>query len=281
MSNSSEEYWDINGTSLNQYCWAIKTIGGSRLAVPKLRGDNTLFPFRDGRAYRPKNADSRVITLAMWIAGVNPATDQPRSGGTQDVQFNDNWRALQNLLWSPDSQLTLTRRWWENASSPVLRTATALCELAGTMDPTMTGRTRADFAVDLLLSDPYFYGPEIIVNLTPGNNVVVNNPGDIPVWSTINITLNGELVAPVITNLTADPDVWMRINSAVVSNPINISVGDFTVINSFDNSSLTGSVTHSGFRAWMKVMPGNNTLRLTSTGTSSGNAVFKFKPAYL
>lgn len=280
MSNSSEEYWEIDGVSLNQYCWAIKSVGGSRLAVPKLRGDNTLLPFRDGRAFRSKNADSRVITLAMYVAGIDPSTDQPHTS-KQKVQFNDNWKTLQRLFWSPDEQLTLTRRWWENSTTPVLRTATALCELAGTMDPTMTGRTRADFAVDLLLSDPYFYGPEISVNLATTGTATVTNPGDVPVWSTINITLNGELVSPTITNQSITPNVWMQVNTAVIANPINISVADFTVINSFDNSNLTGTVTHSGFRGWMKLNPGNNTLKLTSTGNSTGNAVLKFKPAYL
>lgn len=277
MSNSSEEYWELDGTSLNQYCWSIKTLGGSRLAVPKLRGDNTLFPFRDGRMFRSKYADSRVITLAMWVAGIDPDTDQPSTN--QTVQFNDNWKALQRLFWSPEQQLTLTRRWWENVDSPVLREATALCELAGTMDPTMTGRTRADFAVDLLLSDPYFYGPEISVNLPAADTVVVHNPGDISIWTSIKIELNGELVSPVITNATAS--TWMRVNTAVLAAPVNVDVGAFTVINSFDNSNLLSSVTHSGFKAWMRLLPGDNSLKLTSTGNSTGNAVISFKPAYL
>lgn len=281
MSNSTDEYWEINGVSLNQYCWAIKTVGGSRLAVPKLRGDNTLYPFRDGRAFRTKLADSRVMTLAMFVAGIDPATNNPRTGGTQDVQFNDNWRALQQLFWSPNKQLTLTRRWWSNAASPTLLEATALCELAGTMDPTMTGRTRADFAVDLLLSDPYFYGPELSVTLNPSVPVVVNNPGDIDVYSTIKVQYNGELVSPVITNQTMQPNVWFRVNTAVIANPVNVDVGAFTVTNSFDNTNLVGSTTHSGDRAWLKLAPGDNTLKLTSIGNSSGNAILKFKPAYL
>lgn len=280
MSNSSDEYWEIDGVSLNQYCWAIKSIGGSRLAVPKLRGDNTLFPNRDGRAFRSKNADSRVITLAMWVAGIDPATDQPATT-SQKVQFNDNWKELQQLFWSPDEQLTLTRRWWENAGSPVLKTATAKCELAGTMDPTMTGRTRADFAVDLLLSDPYFYGPEISVNLEPGQTVVVNNPGDIPVYSTIKLEYNGELISPTITNSSTSPVTWMRLNTAVVSDEVLVDVGDFSVINTFNNSSLVGSVSHSGFRSWMKLNRGNNSLKLTSLGSSTGDVTLKFRPAYL
>jgi len=279
MSNSSQEYWEINGTSLNQYCWSIKTIGGSRLAVPKLRGDNALYPFRDGRVFRAKQADSRVITLAMFVAGINPSTDKPES--RQDIQFNDNWRALQQLFWSPNEQLTVTRRWWQNPNAPVLRTATALCELAGTMDPTMTGRTRADFAVDLLLSDPYFYGDEIETTIQANTTAVINNPGDIDIWSSITIELNGEMISPIISNTSLDPDVWFRVNTAVVADEINIDVGQFSVINSFDNSNLVGSVTHSGDRAWMKLRPGNNSIKLTSLGNSTGNAVLSFKPAYL
>lgn len=279
MSNSTEEYWEIDGTSLNQYCWAIKTVGGSRLAVPKLRGDNALYPFRDGRVFRSKQADSRIITLAMFVAGIDPDTDVP--GSRQDVQFNDNWKALQQLFWSPNEQLVITRRWWSNASSPVLLTATALCELAGTMDPTMTGRTRADFAVDLLLSDPYFYGDAIETTVEANESVVINNPGDIDIWSSITVELNGELISPVLVNESIDPHVWFRVNTAVIADEVIVNVGQYNVLNTFDNSNLVGSVSHSGDRAWIKLKPGNNTIKLTSLGNSTGNAVLTFKPAYL
>lgn len=280
MSNNTQEYWDINGVSLNQFCWSIKSIGGSRLAVPKLRGDNILYPFRTGRTFRPKKADSKVITLAMWVAGIDPATDDP-AASNQDVQFNDNWRALQQLFWSPDQQLILTRRWWEGATAPVLKEATALVELAGTMDPTMTGRTRADFAVDLLMADPFFYGDEIETTIEANTTEVINNPGDTEVWQNMSITLNGELVSPVLTNLTASPNVWMRVNTSVVDDPVEINVGDAVVLNTFNDAIMTGSVTHSGFRGWMKLLPGNNSIKLTSLGNSTGNAVLRFNPAYL
>lgn len=280
MSNSTAEYWEIDGVSLNQFCWAIKSIGGSRLAVPKLRGDNILYPFREGRSFRPKKADSKVITLAMWVAGIDPATNNPRTS-RQDVQFNDNWRTLQQLFWSPNQQLLLTRRWWEGASSPVLKQATAQVELAGTMDPTMTGRTRADFAVDLLMADPFFYGPQISTTIAANTTSVINNPGDNDVWVNMTITLNGELVSPVLTNLTTSPNVWMRVNTTVVTNPIQVDVGNAVVVNTFNNAVMTGSVSHSGFRGWMKLVPGNNSIKLTSLGTSTGNAVLRFNPAYL
>lgn len=280
MSNNTEEYWDINGVSLNQFCWSIKSFGGSRLAVPKLRGDNILYPFRTGRAFRPKKADSKVITLAMYVAGINPATDNPRASN-QDVQFNDNWRTLQQLFWSPDQQLLLTRRWWEGAASPVLKEATALVELAGTMDPTMTGRTRADFAVDLLMADPFFYGPEIETTIEANTTEVINNPGDDEVWVNLHITFTGELVSPVLTNLTTNPQTWMRLNTTVIDNDIEVDVGNAVVLNTFNDAIMTGSVTHSGFRAWLKLVPGNNSIKLTSIGNSTGNAVLRFNPAYL
>lgn len=279
MSNSSDEFWEINGVSLNQYCWAVKSFGGSRLAVPKLRGDNTLIPNREGRAFRKKKADSRIITLAMWVAGIDPDTDQPSTN--QKVQFNDNWRTLQKAFWSPGEQLTLTRRWWENVNSPVLREATALCELAGDLTPTMTGRTRADFAVDLLLSDPWFYGVEQSIVLEPNVPTVVNNTGDVAISSTIMMEFNGELVSPVVNNQTAQPNVWMRLNTAVIADEVLVDVENFTVTNTFNNSNLTGSVNHSGSNTWMRLEKGNNTLKLTSNGNSSGNVVLKYRPAYL
>lgn len=281
MSNSSEEYWDIDGVSLNQYCHAIKTYGGSRLAVPKLRGDNALLPFRHGRQFKPKTADSRVITLAMWVAGIDPSTDQPAA--RQKVQFNDNWKALTDLFWSPGQQITLTKRWFANAASPVLMEASALAELAGTMDPTMTGRTRADFGVDLLLADPFFYGPQIVsTSIDVGETVVINNPGDVETWIDLEMTFTGELATPVLWNLSTDPNIWMQIDTLVQPGyTVDVNVGDFQVTRNYDNTQISATVDHSGYRAWFKLNPGNNSIKLTSSGIGSGNVVLKFRPAFL
>jgi hypothetical protein len=281
VSNSSQEYWDIDGTSLNQYCHAIKTYGGSRLAVPKLRGDNALLPFRQGRMFKPKTADSRVITLAMWVAGIDPTSNQPAAN--QKTQFNDNWAALTSLFWSPGQQLSLTKRWFTNAASPVLRQATALAELAGTMDPTMTGRTRADFGVDLLLADPFFYAPLVTsTTINVGSTVVINNPGDVESWINLQITFNGELQRPTLWNYSTDPQIWMTLDSLVQPGyKVDINVGDFTAIRNYDNAEIGATIDHSGYKGWFKLNPGDNSIKLTSSGVGSGNAVLKYRPAYL
>lgn len=281
MSISTEEYWDIDGVSLNQYCHAIKTYGGSRLAVPKLRGENALLPFRHGRMYKPKTPDSKVITLAMWVAGIDPTSNQPAA--RQKVQFNDNWKALTDLFWSPGQQLTLTKRWFQNAATPVLVQASALCELAGTMDPTMTGRTRADFGVDLLLADPFFYAPEVTTStIDVGDELVINNPGDVETWVNLEITFNGELLRPTLWNLTTDPQIWMTVDTLVQPGyKVDVDVGQYKAIRNYDNLEISATIDHSGFRGWFKLNPGANTIKLTSSGIGSGNAVLKYRAAFL
>jgi Phage tail protein len=281
MSNSTEEYWDVDGTSLNQYCYAIKTFGGSRLAVPKLRGDNALLPGRHGRIFKPKTPDSKVITLAMWVAGIDPSTNNP--GINQDVQFNDNWKALTDLFWSPGQQLSLTKRWFINAASPTLIEATAKAELAGTMDPTMTGRTRADFGVDLLLADPFFYSPVITTAaIDVGETLVINNPGDVETWVDMEIEFNGELINPTLWNMSTNPIIWMTPNTLIQSGySVDVNVGKFEAIRTYDNVEISPAIDHSGYRAWFKLNKGNNSVKLTSGGIGTGNAIIKYRAAFL
>lgn len=281
MSNSSLEYWDVDGVSLNQYCHAIKTYGGSRLAVPKLRGENALLPFRHGRQFKSKTPDSKVITLAMWVAGIDPDSDQPADD--QKTQFNDNWEALTSLFWSPGQQITLTKRWFQNASSPVLMQASALCELAGTMDPTMTGRTRADFGVDLLLADPFFYAPEVTLPaIDVGEEVVIVNAGKVETWVNLQIEFQGELLRPTLWNLSADPVVWMTVDTLIQPGyKVNVDVGKFQANRDYDNTEISATIDHSGFRGWFKLLPGNNTLKLTSSGIGTGSAILKYRAAFL
>jgi hypothetical protein len=281
MSNSTQEYWDVDGTSLNQYCHAIKTYGGSRLAVPKLRGENALLPHRHGRIFKPKTPDSRVITLAMWVAGIDPATDQPAED--QRVQFNDNWSALTSLFWSPGQQIALTKRWFTNAASPVLMQATAQAELAGTMDPTMTGRTRADFGVDLLLADPFFYSPVITTAaIDVGETLIINNPGDVETWVEMEIEFNGELINPTLWNLSTSPNIWMTPNTLIQSGyKVDVKVETFEAIRNYDNVDISAGIDHSGYRAWFKLDPGNNSVKLTSSGLGSGSAIIRYRAAFL
>jgi hypothetical protein len=231
--------------------------------------------------FKPKTPDSKVITLAMWVAGIDPTSNQPAAN--QRTQFNDNWKALTDLFWSPGQQLTLTKRWFQNVSAPVLMQASALCELAGTMDPTMTGRTRADFGVDLLLADPFFYAPEVTTStIDVGEELVINNPGDVETWVNLEIEFNGELLRPTLWNLSTDPQIWMTVDTLVQPGyKVDVNVGQYSAVRNYDNVEISATIDHSGFRGWFKLKPGANTIKLTSSGIGSGNAILKYRAAFL
>lgn len=280
MSNSTPEFWDINGTSLNQYCWNITTIGGSRYAVPPRRGENQKYPNRHGRAFRPKKMDSRVITLQMWAIGISPNDTYPSD---QELQFNDNWQALRTLLYDLEDELTLTRRWRLTKDNvPTLVSAEAKCELASNLDLSMTGRTRGLFSVDLLLPDPLFYGPEISVEVDAGQTIQVENPGDVAAYEKMSIRFDGELWKPRLVNETKDPEVWVEANTLVQpSTYVDLDVTSFDAYRSYDDAVVTGAIQHRGAKPWFLLWPGENDVTLESSGVSTGSATLNFRPAYL
>lgn len=200
-STSADEWWSVDGVSLNRYSWAVVNFGGSPRGFPGLRGSDPVYAYRAGQAFRPKIAASRTITLQMYVNGLDPDTSQET--GDTEFQFNQNWEALQRLFWTPDRQIELTRRWRtleRDANGEVIYRdgetgamvdfgtpgalagqkileATALAQIGGAMEPEMTGRNRATFSVDLVLSDPFFYGPVKLLELSDGVPVPVYNGG--------------------------------------------------------------------------------------------------------
>lgn len=278
MDTSTTEFWDVDGVPLNTYCWAIKSFGGSRKGLPPLRGDNKVIPNKEGRSFRPKKPDSRVVTLAMWVTGSDPDTGHP-STYDQIVQWNDNWDYLRRLLWTPDREITLTRRERLNAADPRLVLASAKAQIAGAMEPNMTGRSRADFAVDLLLADPFFYGDEVEKTIAANANVAVYNPGDSKT-SNMPFTIDwvGNLTNPKLTNLTNGS--WMQINTLIaLDTEIQTDIRTYKAVRSTDLASMNAAISQGGARQWISLEPGANQLRLDASG--AGAAIIRFNPAYV
>ncbi len=200
-TTSADEWWSVDGVSLNRYAWAVSNFGGSPRGFPGLRGSDPVYAYRAGQAFRPKVAASRTIVLEMYVNGLDPDTNLET--GDSEFQFNQNWEALQRLFWTPDRQVELTRRWRtleRDANGEVvyrdsetgdvvdagesgavagqkILEATARAQIGGAMEPEMTGRNRATFSVDLVLSDPFFYGPTRLVELFEGMAAPVFNAG--------------------------------------------------------------------------------------------------------
>lgn len=279
--NSTEAYWDVDNESLNTYARNISTIGGSRYDLPPLRGSNSQFAYRPGAAFRPKVADSRVVTLMMWVAGVDPESGEPDTTD-QVVRWNDNFNSLRRLLWTPGREVALTRRWKltdPDTDLPAIMSATAQAQIAGNLAPNMTGRTRADFAVDLLLADPYFYGSSVTSDHIDvgGSDVVVDNKGDDSTYYTgVYVDLVGPLTNPRLTNTSTNPDVWVEVSGSLTGTT-TLDIGKYLI---FPSSLPLNRVSHSGARSWFGLLKGNNSLSLTASA-GSGYAVVRFTPPFV
>lgn len=287
--NTTDEYWEVDGTSLHLPGWNIQTIGGSRLGVPGLRGEDRQYAYVPGEEWSPKEPSSRVLSLAMWTVGAVPET------GALDVdqrrQWNDNWNRLRKLMWQPRRQFVLTRRWLlsDEDGDPFMQTASALGQFAGGLEPSMTGRTRATFTVDIKLADPFFYSTEVATPINRNETVTIHNPGDyVAAHNNLVVDLVGPLTNPTLYNLTPSPVVSVTVNDSVPSGrTLTLDVGAFTArlnevggIGAPIPTNRIGKVSHSGARRWMGLFPGDNSVRLEADA-GTGHASVRLRPPYL
>jgi hypothetical protein len=296
-NNSTDEYWSWTppggaAVSLHQYAWSIATFGGSRFGLPTLRGQNVTVAYRAGQQQRAKYSDQRTISLVMFVAGMQQPASGAIPGADQRLTFNNNWQQLRQLFWNPGAdgsqQGKLTRQWYiTQAGVTGLVTANAMGEVAGSMDPTMTGRYRADFTVDVLLSDPFFYGGTVSKSVPYNSTTTVTNPGEATAgegyFSAVNsytITFNGPLHNPLLTNSTNGCAVQLGMilggGYNVVLDILNFQATDSLAANQI------AAVAHAGSRTWLPLAPGANSLLLTSTsGGDTGSCLVQFNPPYV
>jgi hypothetical protein len=278
--NSSTEFWSCDGTSLHQFGWSVTTVGGDRYNVPTRRGSNIDYAYLPGSLHRNKTPMSRPMALLMWLTASDPATGIPAADPT--LQWNDSWDFLRRLFWKPSgSQVTLTRR-WRLSSEGGLFSADAQAELVGTMNPAMTGRYRADFAVEFLLADPFFYGAQETQNLTLNVTHPVTNKGhDVSKSAFMSIDLVGPLTNPTLTNLTTAPTTSFTYTGTIAAgSTLKVNVSQFQALLSPALTNQIAKITHSGNRNWFALNPGVNNVKLTaSSGTGSG--VLRWRAPYI
>lgn len=222
----------------------------------------------------------------MWAAGIDQTTGNPAAD--QRLAWNNNWQQIRAMFWQRNAlgsqQSVLTRRWYvTQQGTPQVVVGQANAEIAGTMEPTMTGRTRATFSVDLLLSDPYFYGVQQSQTIPYNANTSVTNLGEGLVGEAsgpFTLTFNGPLTNPTLTNTSLGISVSL---GTTVAAGHNVTLDTVAYTATTDTGAREDYlVTHSGSRMWMTLDNGSNTLRLTSTnGGDTGNCVLTWKPPYL
>jgi hypothetical protein len=275
------ELWYFNGVPLQTPYYSISTFGGSRYGIPTLRGQDYQVPYRAGQLWRAKYPDSRTITLTMW-ADSQMSANQAYPASDPRRAFNDNWQQLRALFFTRTArgsvQGRLTRNWWltQNGTPAMVSTA-ANAEIAGSMDPVMNSRVSAAFSVDLLLADPYFYGPtRSQVVTTAGGTVTAYGEGVVgegfpSVLSEFQVSISA---AATVVNTTAGVSV-AHSGAGVTSWPVTIDVLRYTATDSAGHN-VVGGLTHTGSRMWMCLLSGPNVISV-----SSGIAAFTFMDAYI
>lgn len=276
------EYWDIDGTSLHRKGWSVSTMGGSRYDLPEWRGEDELIAGSPGELWLPKIPASRVVTLSMWVTGGDPATGV-KGSHSLSTQWNYNWETLRNLVYKPlGAQVTLTRRWNQLVSGvETLITASALTQVVGNMSPTMTGRARADFVLDLKLADPFFYGSTSTTSFALDTPVSITNPGNyFATWKNFSITFTGPIVNPVLTNATPAVDIWVKyVGTLAAGQSVVLNVADFTAVKT-GSVNVVNNIVNYGFPRWFKLEKGANICTLTAD-SGSGSASLSYKPPYV
>lgn len=263
MPNNTPTYWSARGESLHTFARSIESLGPG-LNVPLLRGENVIIPGRPGKVWTPKDVDSRVLPLGMWVRG---ALDERGATATTTQLFHTNWNNLVRLLWTPDGQFSLTKRFYDGDLT--LRAATALAEFKTGLAPTMIGKNAAKTLVELELADPYFYDDSSqVFPLVNGDNVI-NVRGNAPTRK-ITIAIQGSRRNTTIRRkLPATPDHLIRVTTDISfggSSTIDIANYSATakvspVLPSYDSTS---DIVHSGSKAWLELKPGNNTITVSS-----------------
>ena len=284
-SNAEAWTWTPSGGSAlplqSAYgAWNIATLGGSRFSVPVFRGQNYPTPYRAGQNWRAKMPDSRTITLAMWTDGQGLHSTAAYPAADRRLAFNSNLQQLRQALFSVgaagSAQGQLQRNWYVmQGGAPVLVQATAMAELAGSMDLTMNGRTNAAFSTDFLLADPFFYGAQVTKACTGATTTVtglgegVAGLGYSSVVNSFSVQLSA---AGTVTNTTAGVSFTF---TGAASFPVTVDILNATVTDTAGANWISG-LTHSGGRSWMAVQPGANVVSV-----SAGTATFVYNDVYI
>lgn len=266
------ETWTIDGVPLLTLATDVQRLDAN--LAPPLRGEDRQYAFRPGREFRPRIADSRSITLGLWLIG----QDGP---GATVADYMANYagaeRKLRRLL-RPDAggQFAITRTWTDDLGT---HTATGHGVAPGGIERQRAGKHAGRITVDIAMADPFFYGSAVDVPLAVGIPTAVDNPGD-DATTALVLELAGQLSNPVVTNATPDPDVWVKVGTALATgDALTVDVLAASAIRSSDGANLIGAVTHSGARAWLGLRRGANTVTLSADG-GAGSAVLSFQPVY-
>lgn len=257
---TAPDCWSYAGTDLSTLARFVMQVTGAD-DLPAIRGDNLTVPGAEGLRRAPKMWGSRTVSLVLWV-GPLTATGTLRNA-------NQRIGARQNLddlmaLFSQHREASLVH------TMPDTTTRTAQAEVVKLDSAVATGEVWT-LGVDLLLADPFFYGPPATFTKaipTTGVTKSVDNTGT---YRTSHLTL--DFLGP-ITNprVTLPSGAYLQVSVAVpAAQHLIIDCVAFTAL--LNGVSVIGSVIHAADTPFLVLETGTTVLTLTGTGLSGATSL--------
>jgi len=162
------------------------------------------------------------------------------------------------------------------------RTATAEVVAVGDINDTFGGEALG-IVVDFLLADPLFYGAAVSpseATASSPTNFNLTNAGSVSTHRPV-LTFTGPISNPRLINLTIDSGAGFYVECLVTvasGELLVIDCGAWTATNNGVNA--IGSIRHSGAFEFFRLVPGVNSLRVTST-SPGGSLAIAYAPSFL
>jgi hypothetical protein len=213
----------------------------------------------------------------MWVIG---QLEDGRVPASRRDEFRRNMRKLQRLFTDMEgAEFDLTKRWHDEDTGELME-ATGRGLVPDGLRPEMEGGPyRAKFVAEVLMADPFFYGPEVTVNVPLNTDVEIVVDGDVTSRGIV-VEFIGQLASPTLLNKTPTPQVSVRVGSAIAAgDKVTVDVAETTVLRAGDGANIIGALSHSGARPWFELRPGLNVVRL-SADSGAGSAVLKYRTVW-
>ena len=260
--------WTYRGTDLSTL--GHITVIENTYSLSKPRGENLVVPFRPGRLFVAKVPDQRYVSLGLEVDTANLGALETRMDTIKSLFGQFGLGALVHTF--------------ESAA-----TRTVQAEFIGDLSPTQLSPFALRLVLEFNSPDPFWRGASVIADNTTiidtsPHAMTVNNTGTAIEYSP-TITIDGPFSSITLTNTTHDPDVSLTYTGAIgASETVTIGVlnGEFYATLSTGSADVIGNLTHSGSSSLFPLLPGNNTLAITSAGgDNSGSVKISFLPPFL
>lgn len=256
---------------LQNHAWNISQFG-SRMRMAARRGGNNEVSYRDGTLWTAKDYEENELDLAMWVIGCEEDGDIPDDPSDQ---FWENVQALRRMFVT-DQVLGRLHKFHPTQLDGLLDPLEVFAnvEVRDAIDFTsQAGATRAAFIVRFVLPEVWFKGGlggeaasttranDEEWTVTVDSDVFIKDP-------TILLTGVGAASNVTIHNDSLGAGHWVKYNGVLAAaETVSIEVGAYKAVFNPGALRVTGAIDWSGQPQMFWLKPGENDLRIETTGS--------------